>query len=169
MSRGRSGKLRSAAWLTWSLSTCRCAMATSRCGGRRGCAPRAHRADRAGDEPVGFRALDFSSSTAMGVSVRTHREEPVGPAPARPRGDAGHAGCSSSGPGSVNLVEKAHPEVMELLCLSLVNNGMDRFVVLDPTHDMDAVRETARIIKKAGAPRSSPRSPMRSRPCTTDA
>ena len=27
---------------------------------------------------------------------------------------------------------------------------MDRFVVLDPTHDMDAVRETARIIKKAG-------------------
>jgi oxaloacetate decarboxylase (Na+ extruding) subunit alpha len=27
---------------------------------------------------------------------------------------------------------------------------MDRFVVLDPTHDMDAVRETARIIKAAG-------------------
>jgi oxaloacetate decarboxylase alpha subunit len=46
--------------------------------------------------------------------------------------------------------EKAHPEVMALVYQCLVNAGMDRFVVLDPTHDMDAVRETARIIKRAG-------------------
>ena len=33
---------------------------------------------------------------------------------------------------------------------SWCDNGMDRFVVLDPSHDMDAARATARIAKKAG-------------------
>src|SRR5215469_4740777 len=99
---------------------------------------------------VGFRALDFSSSTAMGVSVRTHRENPW---------DLLRLTRSAMPDTMLQFIgtgfrfiswEKAHPEVMELVYRCLVNAGMDRFVVLDPTHDMDAVRETARIIKAAG-------------------
>jgi len=99
---------------------------------------------------VGFRALDFSSSTAMGVSVRTHRENPW---------DLLRLARKAMPDTLLQFIgtgfrfiswEKAHPEVMELVYQTLVSNGMDRFVVLDPTHDMDAVRETARIIKRAG-------------------
>jgi oxaloacetate decarboxylase alpha subunit len=46
--------------------------------------------------------------------------------------------------------ERAHPEVMRLVYERLVAAGVSRFVVLDPTHDMDAVRATARMIRRAG-------------------
>jgi oxaloacetate decarboxylase alpha subunit len=99
---------------------------------------------------VGFRALDFSSSTAMGVSVRTHRENPWDLLRLT-RKAMPDTLLQFIGTGFRFISwEKAHPEVMELVYQCLVNAGMDRFVVLDPTHDMDAVRETARIIKKAG-------------------
>ncbi len=99
---------------------------------------------------VGFRALDFSSSTAMGVSVRTHRENPWDLLRLT-RQAMPDTLLQFIGTGFRFISwEKAHPEVMELVYRCLVNAGMDRFVVLDPTHDMDAVRETARIIKAAG-------------------
>ena len=99
---------------------------------------------------VGFRALDFSSSTAMGVSVRTHRENPWDLLRLA-RAAMPDTLLQFIGTGFRYISwERAHPEVMELVYTTLVNAGMDRFVVLDPTHDMDAVRETARIIKKAG-------------------
>jgi len=99
---------------------------------------------------VGFRALDFSSSTAMGVSVRTHRENPWDLLRLT-RKAMPDTRLQFIGTGFRFISwERAHPEVMELVYTSLVNAGMDRFVVLDPTHDMDAVRETARIIKRAG-------------------
>jgi oxaloacetate decarboxylase alpha subunit len=100
---------------------------------------------------VGFRALDYSSSTAMGVSVRTHREDPwallrlvraAAPDPLLQFIGTGFRFISW---------ERAHPEVIALVYTALVRNGMDRFVVLDPTHDMDAARATAAIAKKAGA------------------
>ena len=99
---------------------------------------------------VGFRALDFSSSTAMGVSVRTHRENPWDLLRLT-RKAMPDTLLQFIGTGFRFISwERAHPEVMELVYASLVNAGMDRFVVLDPTHDMDAVRQTARIIKRAG-------------------
>ena len=39
---------------------------------------------------------------------------------------------------------------MQLVYDRLVANGIDRVVVLDPMHDMDAARETARRLKQAG-------------------
>jgi oxaloacetate decarboxylase alpha subunit len=99
---------------------------------------------------VGFRALDFSSSTAMGVSVRTHRENPWDLLRLT-RAAMPDTLLQFIGTGFRFISwEKAHPEVMELVYRCLVNAGMDRFVVLDPTHDMDAVLQTARIIKAAG-------------------
>jgi oxaloacetate decarboxylase alpha subunit len=46
--------------------------------------------------------------------------------------------------------ENSHPETMQLVYDRLAVNGIDRVVVLDPMHDMDAARETARRLKKAG-------------------
>jgi oxaloacetate decarboxylase alpha subunit len=99
---------------------------------------------------VGFRALDFGSSTAMGVAVRTHREDPW------QRIRLAHAAMPDTrlqfiGTGFRFISwERAHPEVMRLVYERLVAAGISRFVVLDPTHDMDAVRATARMIRRAG-------------------
>jgi oxaloacetate decarboxylase alpha subunit len=101
---------------------------------------------------VGFRALDYSSSTAMGVSVRTHREDPWQllriTRKAMPDTKLQFIGTGFR----FISWERAHQEVIELVYKTLADSGMDRFVVLDPTHDMDAARATARIAKKAGGP-----------------
>src|SRR5580658_2733671 len=100
---------------------------------------------------AGFRALDYSSSTAMGVSVRTHREDPWALLRLT-RAAMPDTLLQFIGTGFRFISwERAHPEVIQLVYSALVRNGMDRFVVLDPTHDLDAARATAAIAKKAGA------------------
>lgn len=99
---------------------------------------------------AGFRALDFISSTHMGVAVRTHREDPWErirrTAEATP-----HTPLQFIGTGFRFISwEQAHPELMQLVYDRLVASGVSRFVVLDPMHDMDAVRDTARRIRRAG-------------------
>jgi len=99
---------------------------------------------------VGFRAADFTSSTHMGVAVRFFREDPWE---------------------RIRLVRAAMPntplqfittgfrfiswqiaaaEIMQLVYRCLVNNGVSRFAVVDPTHDMDALLASARLIRGAG-------------------
>jgi oxaloacetate decarboxylase alpha subunit len=100
---------------------------------------------------AGFRALDFTSSTHMGIAVRTHRENPW------ERIRLTHAAMPHTplqfiGTGFRFISwEAAHPEVMQLIYERLVDCGMRRFIVLDPMHDMDAARRTARMLAKAGA------------------
>jgi len=100
---------------------------------------------------VGFRALDFSSSTHMGVSVRTHQENPWelirlahAAAPNTPLQFIG------SGLRFISW-QPAHPDLIQLVYDRLVVAGMSRFVILDPMHDMDAVLRTARMLRRAGA------------------
>jgi oxaloacetate decarboxylase alpha subunit len=100
---------------------------------------------------VGFRALDFTSSTHMGVAVRTHREDPWerirlarAAAPNTPLQFIG------SGLRFISW-QPVHPELMQLAYDRLVVAGMSRFIVLDPMHDMDAVLQTARMLRQAGA------------------
>jgi oxaloacetate decarboxylase alpha subunit len=99
---------------------------------------------------VGFHALDFSSSTAMGVAVRVHRENPWErlrlTRRAMPRTRLQFIG---TGMRFISW-ELAHPDVMQLVYDRLVANGMDRFIVLDPTHDADAMLASARMIRRAG-------------------
>jgi oxaloacetate decarboxylase (Na+ extruding) subunit alpha len=101
-------------------------------------------------ERVGFRALDYSSSTAMGVAVRNHREDPW------ERLRLTRAAMPTTklqfiGTGFRFISwQNSHPETMQLVYDRLVANGIDRVVVLDPMHDMDAARETARRLKRAG-------------------
>lgn len=101
-------------------------------------------------ERVGFRALDYSSSTAMGMAVRTHHQDPwerlrltreVMPTTMLQFIGTGFRFISW---------ERAHPDLMQLVYDRLVANGMDRVVVLDPMHDMAAATTTAGMLKKAG-------------------
>jgi oxaloacetate decarboxylase (Na+ extruding) subunit alpha len=99
---------------------------------------------------VGFRALDFTSSTHMGISVRTHREDPWelirlthAAAPDTPLQFIGTGFRFISW-------ERAHPDLMRLVYDCLVRAGMSRFVVLDPTHDVAAMLANARTIRQAG-------------------
>ncbi len=99
---------------------------------------------------VGFRALDFMSSTAMGVAVRTHREDPWERIRLT-RAAMPDTPLQLIGTGFRFISwERAHPEVMQLVYERLVAAGISRFVLLDPMHDMDAVRRSARMIKRAG-------------------
>ncbi len=99
---------------------------------------------------AGFRALDFTSSTHMGVAVRTHREDPW----ERIRlthAAAPHTPLQFIGSGlRFNSWEPVHPGLMQLVYDRLVVAGMSRFVVLDPMHDMENVLATARMIRQAG-------------------
>ncbi|MGB2669654.1 MAG: hypothetical protein WA621_20335 [Candidatus Acidiferrum sp.] len=102
-------------------------------------------------ERAGFRALDFTSSTHMGVAVRTHKENPW------ERIRMTHAAMPNTrlqfiGTG-IRFIswEAQHPEFMQIVYDRLVANGLWRFVVLDPMHDVDALLESARMIRKAGA------------------
>ncbi len=100
---------------------------------------------------VGFRAIDFTSSTHMGVAVRNHAQDPWErirlTREAMPNTPLQFIGTG------LRFIswELAHPEFMQLVYERLVANGISRFVVLDPMHDVDALLESARMIRKAGA------------------
>ena len=101
-------------------------------------------------ERVGFRALDYSSSTAMGMLVRTHRENPW-ELFRRTRRLMPTTKLQFIGTGFRFISwQNSHPETMQLVYDRLVESGIDRVVVLDPMHDMDAARATARRLKRAG-------------------
>ncbi|HWL98403.1 MAG TPA: hypothetical protein VNP20_13725 [Nocardioidaceae bacterium] len=100
---------------------------------------------------VGFRALDYTSSTHMGMAVRTYQENPWERIRLT-RQAMPNTALQFIGTGFRFISwESAHPEFMQLVYDRLAINGMDRFVVLDPMHDMDAAVESARMIRRAGA------------------
>lgn len=99
---------------------------------------------------IGFRALDYTSSTHMGVAVRNHRQDPW------ERIRLTHAAMPNTplqfiGTGLRFISwEMAHPAFMQIVYDRLVANGISRFVVLEPMHDLDALLTSARQIRKAG-------------------
>ena len=99
---------------------------------------------------VGFHGLDFTSSTAMGVAVRTYREDPW------ERIRLARAAMPNT---KLQLIgtglrfiswESQSADFMQLVYDRLVANGVSRFMVLEPTHDMPQALATARMIRKAG-------------------
>jgi oxaloacetate decarboxylase alpha subunit len=100
---------------------------------------------------VGFRALDYTSSTHMGVAVRTHRENPWErirlTREAMPNTPLQFIG---TGMRFISW-ERAHPDFMRLVYERLVACGISRFIVLDPTHDLEAMLSSARMLRRAGA------------------
>ncbi len=86
----------------------------------------------------------------MGVAVRTHREDPWQRIRlTRAAAPDTHLQFIGTGLRFISW-ERAHPDVLRLVYERLVAAGISRFVVLDPTHDMDAVLASARTIRRAG-------------------
>jgi oxaloacetate decarboxylase alpha subunit len=99
---------------------------------------------------VGFRALDFTSSTHMSVSVRFHQEDPWE---------------------RIRLVSEAMPEtplnfittgmrfiswtpagedVIRLVFRCVVRNGIRRFQIAEPSNDPEALMRLARMAREEG-------------------
>ncbi len=99
---------------------------------------------------VGFKAIDFTTSTHMGVAVRYKKEDPWERirlmAKATPNTPLQFL---STGFRFISW-ETASPEFMALAFATLIKNGMRRFALADPMNDADANVACARMIKAAG-------------------
>lgn len=99
---------------------------------------------------AGLYAIDFTSSTHMGIAVRTHKQCPW------ERIRLTHAAMPNTplqfiGTGLRFISwESGHPEFMQLAYNKLVENGISRYSLLEPNHDMDALLNNARMVRKAG-------------------
>ena len=100
---------------------------------------------------VGFKAIDFTTSTHMGVAVRYKREDPwerirlmAEACPNTP------LQFLSTGFRFISW-ETASPEFMALAFQTLVNNGIGRFALADPMNDLQGNLAAARMAKAAGA------------------
>lgn len=99
---------------------------------------------------VGYRAIDFSTSTHMAVTVRYHREDPWERLrlvkAAMPRTPLAFL---STGMRFISW-ETAHPQLMRLSYRLLVRHGIERFQVMDPMNAMASVAACARDMRAEG-------------------
>ena len=99
---------------------------------------------------VGFKAIDFTTSTHMGVAVRYKKEDPWERirlmAKATPNTPLQFL---STGFRFISW-ETASPEFMKLAFATLVKNGMRRFALADPMNNADSNIACARMIKEVG-------------------
>lgn len=99
---------------------------------------------------VGFRAVDFTSSSHMAVAVRYFQDNPWERI-RRMRAAMPRTPLQFITTGLRFIAwEQADPEFMRIVYRRLQLNGIRRFILLDPMHDVEAVLETARIIKEEG-------------------
>jgi len=99
---------------------------------------------------VGFRAIDFTSSTHMAVAVRYFREDPWARI-RRMRAAMPRTPLQFITTGLRFIAwQQADPDFMRLVYRRLQANGIRRFIMLDPMHDAQAVLDAARIIKQEG-------------------
>jgi oxaloacetate decarboxylase alpha subunit len=101
-------------------------------------------------ERAGYRAIDFTTSTHMGVAVRYKREDPW------ERIRAMAEICTETPLQFLSTGfrfiawETASPEFMELAFRTLAINGIRRFALADPNNDAASNVEVAKLVKRAG-------------------
>jgi oxaloacetate decarboxylase alpha subunit len=99
---------------------------------------------------VGFKAIDFTTSTHMGVAVRYKQENPWERirlmAEAMPKTPLQFL---STGFRFISW-ETASPEFMALAFRTVAKNGIRRFALADPMNDADSNVACARMVKAAG-------------------
>lgn len=101
-------------------------------------------------ERAGFRAIDFTSSTHMSMAIKSHRDDPWERIRLMKRALPGvPLQFISTGFRFISW-ETADHDFMRLAYRTLMKNGIGRFVLLDPMHDMDALMQVARIVKEEG-------------------
>jgi oxaloacetate decarboxylase (Na+ extruding) subunit alpha len=101
-------------------------------------------------DQVGFRAIDFTTSTHMGVAVRYKKEDPWErirlTAAATPRTPLQFM---STGFRFISW-ETAGSDFMDLTFRTLARNGIRRFCLADPTNDVESNMSCARMVKRGG-------------------
>jgi oxaloacetate decarboxylase alpha subunit len=101
-------------------------------------------------QACGFAAIDFTSSSHMAVAVRYFRNNPW----ERLRRMAAAMPTTPLQFITTGLRfiawQQADPEFMRLVYRTLQTNGVGRFVLLDPMHEVPAVIEAARLVKQEG-------------------
>jgi oxaloacetate decarboxylase alpha subunit len=101
-------------------------------------------------ERVGFHAAEMTSSTHMGVAVRSFQEDPWERIRLMKRAMP-NTGLQFLGTGMRFISwEVASDEFMLLVYQRLVANGITRFAIADPLVDTKAMLESAYLIRKAG-------------------
>lgn len=99
---------------------------------------------------IGLHAIDFTSSTHMGIAVRTHKENPWELIRAM-RAAAPHTPLQFITTGFRFISwETSDPEFMRLVYRTLVKNGIARFALIDPMHDLQSLLDGARMIHEEG-------------------
>jgi oxaloacetate decarboxylase (Na+ extruding) subunit alpha len=99
---------------------------------------------------VGYHALDFYSSTHMGISVRVHKENPWELIRAmRALTPNTPLQFITTGFRFISW-ETSSPDFMRLVYRRLVEHGIGRFALIDPMHDRAALLEGARVIAEEG-------------------
>jgi len=99
---------------------------------------------------VGFRAIDFTTSTHMGVAVRYKKEDPWERIRLMAKATRNTPlQLLSTGFRFISW-ETASPEFMALAFKTLIKNGLRRFALADPMNDADSNVACARMIKAAG-------------------
>jgi oxaloacetate decarboxylase (Na+ extruding) subunit alpha len=101
-------------------------------------------------ERAGFRAVDFTSSSHMAVAVRYFQNNPWERI-RRMRAAMPTTPMQFITTGLRFIAwQQADPEFMRLVYRRLQANGIRRFVILDPMHEVPAVIAAARIVKEEG-------------------
>ena len=99
---------------------------------------------------VGFEAIDFTTSTHMAVAVRYSKQNPWDRLRLF-RAAAPKTALSFLTTGMRFISwETASHEMMEFSFRLLVNNGIDRFAVMDPMNNVAAMLTMADLTRKAG-------------------
>lgn len=102
-------------------------------------------------EACGFRAIDFTSSSHMAVAVRYFQNNPW------ERLRRMHSAMPTTPLQFITTGlrfiawQQADPEFMRLVYRALQANGVGRFVLLDPMHEVPAVIEAAKLVKQEGS------------------
>lgn len=100
---------------------------------------------------VGFEAIDFTTSTHMAVAVRFSKQDPWERLRLfRAAAPKTKLSFLTTGMRFISWETASH-ELMEFSFRLLVNNGIDRFAVMDPMNNVAAMRMMADLTRKAGA------------------
>jgi oxaloacetate decarboxylase alpha subunit len=99
---------------------------------------------------VGFKAIDFTTSTHMGVAVRYTREDPWERIRLMAEATPNTPLQFMSTGFRFIAWDTASPEFMQLAFRTLARNGIRRFCLADPMNDVAAQVACARMVKQVG-------------------
>jgi oxaloacetate decarboxylase alpha subunit len=99
---------------------------------------------------VGFKAIDFTTSTHMGVAVRYKQEDPWERIRLMAEATPNTPLQFMSTGFRFIAWDTASPEFMELVFRTLARNGIRRFCLADPMNDVEAQVASARMVKQVG-------------------